>query len=91
MLRAVACRGRAVRKERAIAARGRDEEIEEILGDTSNEDEQIAAWEVTFQDRVALPFAATTFGVPVESLDPDRLPADFVHVLDVYRSWQGRE
>ena len=101
-----------------MAARGRGEEIEEILVDTWNEDEQIAAWEVAFQDRVALPFAATILGVPVEvrefrskgyhveclaagggrqrwvgveSLDPDALPADFVHVLDLYRSWQGRE
>lgn len=35
------------------------EEIEEILVDSYGEDEQAEAWEVAFQDEVAVPFKAS--------------------------------
>ncbi len=42
------------------------QELEEILVDCYDEEEERAAWEVTFQDRIQTPFAASLLGMPVE-------------------------
>ena len=41
-------------------------EIEEILVDCYDEQEQMAAWGVTFEDGITVPFSATLLGTPVE-------------------------
>jgi hypothetical protein len=43
----------------------RDEEIAEILVDTYDEYEEMASWEVAFQDAINIPFEATLLGVSV--------------------------
>lgn len=42
------------------------ERIEEIIGDTYDDYEQISAWETTFQDELETPKTASLLGAPVE-------------------------
>ncbi len=44
------------------------EEIEELLVDTYDEYEQMASWEVAFEDAVPTPFPAALLEMPVEVL-----------------------
>ena len=49
-----------------MAATDPSSEIDDILVDCYDEDEMFTAWEVAFEDRVAVPFSAGIFGAPVE-------------------------
>ena len=46
-----------------------EREIEKILEDCEDEEEELSAWEMAFQDNVETPFAALLLGVSLEVQD----------------------